>query len=436
MLIPIVERFQKEGERETDQYAAWLGAIRRLQSDFQSGSPPPISGLRDYLQYIPEDQQSDALQDLIAEHLHLSWKTGKALLLDTCLDEFKETFPQWCSHQSVPADLIEDEFLARYQSPLGDTPSLEEYQNRFPGRTDLISALSRRCLDGERFVKLHCCGLGAIGAVWAAFDHQEHRPVAIKEPRVNLIENDIALRQFDNEATITRPLDHPGIVSLRKHSPADGTPPIYLMRLVTGPSLSDRIREFHHPAVDRSRREERRLRNGLLQSFVVICHAIAYAHDHEILHRDLKPGNVVFDERDQPVILDWGMAASTTSPPSNTMAGTPNYMPPEQADGFADTRSDVFGLGAILYEILTGRPPHSWPDQSRPAHWLDLVRQAEFPRPRRLRSRTPRALDAICYKALAPRPAHRHPSARTLAEEVLAFLNRKPFWQRVSLRLR
>jgi serine/threonine protein kinase len=104
------------------------------------------------------------------------------------------------------------------------------------------------------------------------------------------------------------------------------------------------------------------------------------------------------------------------------VVGTPDYMPPEQLDGISDIRSDVFSLGAILYEILTGRSPHGWANGARPADWPRLVRQAQFPPSRQLCSQTPPALEAICLKALARLPEDRYQTATELASDVEHYL--------------
>jgi serine/threonine-protein kinase len=357
----------------------------------------------------------------------------------------------------VPAELVEDEFLARYQLPHGDTPSVHEYQQRFPARADVMDLLGQRCLDGGRFVKLHKRGLGAMGEVWEAYDHGSSRPsdgrgirgrVAIKEPKASLTDKAEALRRFAEEARVTAGLEHPGIAALREHQSSEGFAPIYLMRLVNGQTFAERIRDFHVPPVGRTPHEQRLLWNQLARSFLRVCEAMVHAHARGVLHRDLKPGNVVVEEAGDAVILDWGMAtrvsfAIPTGPSRSIIAGTPDYMPPEQADGLTDIRSDVFGLGAILYEVLTGRSPHGWSHGSRPADWLRIVREAQFQPPRRLRPQTPRPLEAICMKTLALEPNHRYQSAAELAEDVQRHLagervsvGGEPIWVRAGHWLR
>ncbi|MCI0539516.1 MAG: serine/threonine protein kinase, partial [Verrucomicrobiales bacterium] len=269
--------------------------------------------------------------------------------------------------------------------------------------------------------------------------------VAIKEPKSSLTNKAEAFRRFAEEARVTAGLGHPSIAALREHQTSDGSAPIFVMRLVNGQTFAERIRDFHQPPVGRTPHEQRLLWNQLVQSFVKVCEAMVHAHARGVLHRDLKPGNVVVEEAGDPVILDWGMATrvSMCGASLDAVAGTPDYMPPEQADGLADIRSDVFGLGAILYEVLTGRSPHGWSDGARPADWMRIVREAQFQRPRRLRPQAPRALEAICMKSLARAPKDRYQSAVELLEDVRRYLTgervsawEEPVWVRAGRWLR
>jgi tRNA A-37 threonylcarbamoyl transferase component Bud32 len=448
MLASLLARYSEHGQREADRYAAWLAALQQLRGDWASGKRPGARQLLDYLKDVLEEHRVDALPDLIAEHLRLTWQVANGTTLEVYLTELGREFAELDSPAVVAAELVEDEFLARYQLPHGDAPSLREYEKRFPARPDVIELLARRCLDGGRFVKFHKRGLGACGEVWEAHDHGSPRskarsPVAIKEPRGSLTDRAEALQRFAEEASVTAALEHPGIVTLRELQPVDGGEPIFLMRLVDGKTFAESSRDFHATTAERTPQEQRLMQDQLLQAFVVVCDAMAYAHARGVLHRDLKPGNIVVESQVplshrigeesgvRAAILDWGMAArvslaSVIGPPSGVIVGTPDYMPPEQADGRADARSDVFGLGAVLYEVLTGQSPHGWSEGSRPADWMCAVREARFQPPRRLCPQTPRALEAICMKALAREPKHRYQSAAELAKDVRRYLTDDP----------
>jgi hypothetical protein len=408
MLASLLARFHQPGEYEIDRYAGWTASLQKLRDDWASGVRAKPDELSRYLDDIPDEQRPDALQDLTAEHLRLAWREGRG----PCLEEYPI--------EEVPSELMEDELLARYQLPHGDMPGLEEYLRRYNLRPDALALLARRFLDAGRYVKLRKIGLGAMGEVWDAYDSHLRRRVAIKQPRADLATPAEALRLFAAEARITAGLDHPGIVSV--HEFRDGPEPFCVMRLVDGPTLGARIADFHRPPLERSEAEQRMLWHQLLFSFTSACEAVAYAHTRDVLHRDLKPANIVVGEHGVTAILDWG---------NDSIAGTPDYMAPEQADGIADARTDVFGLGAILYELLTGRSPHGWPEGSRPGNWREHVRAARFEPPRRIDPRAERALEAVCLRALNRDPAHRYQTAAELALEMARYLACEPVlaWQ-------
>lgn len=450
MLLPSV-RHALQAQRDVDPYAAWVVAVRRFRNDWAGGKRPDVHQLRDYLHEVPEQQRSEALQDLIAEHLRVTWQVGYGLYLERYFAEFSEDSEGLTSAMTVPADVVEDEFLARYQRPYGDTPPVDEYEERFPARPDVIRLLRQRCLGEGRYVKTRKRGQGAMGEVWEAYDRQVEQSVAIKEPRTGRADDADFLRRFAEEARITAGLEHPNIVCMHECSAEaeNGAAPFYVMRLVNGPTLHERIKDYHGPPMDRTPAQKRLLWSELLGAFVSCCDALTYAHASGVLHGDLKPGNIVVGESGEAVVLDWGVAkriplavscssgpdraSRLTAPdtatgisddeePAVIVAGTPDYMPPEQVDGITDARSDVFGLGAILYEMLTDRSPHGWAHRRRPADWPRIVREARFRSPRRLKFRTPRALSAISLKALARDPAKRYQSAAELADDVRRYL--------------
>ncbi len=432
MLVTIVAGFR--GDLVGDRYAGWGAAIRQLRSDWEEGQRPQPRQLRDYAVDLPEDQRAGTLLDLIAEHMRLTWQAGLGILLDSYQHEL-----QLGDARFLPADLVEDEFLARHQQPHGDAPAPDDYARRFPGRSDVLELLQRRCLCAGRYVKLHKRGQGAMGEVWEAYDHHLHRLVAIKEPKTSPTTNNDVLRRFADEAHLTACLEHPGIASVHEYWQQEGAAPFYVMRLVTGKNLSERLSDYHFPPPEREPRVRRLQWQRLLHAFVAACDALAYAHAHGVIHRDLKPGNIVIGDYGETVILDWGAGlrlphrGSAAAPDKSTVmvVGTPQYMPPEQADGQADFRSDVFGLGAVLYEMLAGQPPYPWPEGARPTDWQSKVRDARFPPPSRVKNSVPPVPEAICLKAMARNPADRYQSPTALADDIRCYLCGEPvaIWQ-------
>lgn len=276
---------------------------------------------------------------------------------------------------------------------------------------------------------------GGIGRVWRAWDRHLERAVALKEPRPDWADNPGMLARFLREARITALLEHPGVVPLHElvEPPAPGLP-FYTMRFVGGRTLTEAARQFHD---DRRRGQAGLLElPTLLDAFVSVCNTVAYAHSQSVLHRDLKGQNVVLGDFGDVVVLDWGMAkvlgeaereaeprpADSPEGPHLTVPGsrfgTITHMAPEQAAGrpdLIDRRTDVYGLGAILYEILTGGPPFSGNNREEV---LQRVQEEEPAPPREAWPGVPPGLEAICLRALAKDREARWQSAAELGQQV------------------
>ncbi len=317
----------------------------------------------------------------------------------------------------------------------------------------LVSTLGDDPNSRERYTLTRLHATGGIGRVWLARDPEFGREVALKELRPESARDPGIWARFLEEARITGQLEHPGIVpvyELKRGEPDRA--PFYTMRFVAGRTLTEASRAYHAgleagtaTALDRQ---------TLLNAFVGVCNAISYAHARGVLHRDLKGQNVVLGDYGEVIVLDWGLAKVIDGPDSDAAPGpggvagatpvvlgdedshpptirgaalgTPAYMPPEQAAGrfdLVDRRSDVYGLGAILYEILTGRMPFAG---SSTSDILRKVQEEEPTPPRQVVPGTPPALEAICRKAMAKRPEARYASAKDLAAEVSRWLADEP----------
>jgi serine/threonine-protein kinase len=291
----------------------------------------------------------------------------------------------------------------------------------------------------ERYglVRLHATG--GIGRVWLARDHALERDVALKELRPEQAHSPALAARFLQEARVTGQLEHPGVVPVYELvQPAAGRQPFYAMRFVRGRTLSEAARAHRRKQAAGQADPVELL--ALLNAFVTVCNTVAYAHSRGVLHRDLKGQNVLLGDFGEVLVLDWGLAkrlhgpgerqpaepdAAGSGPAGDTdltvqgqALGTPAYMAPEQAAGRVDLggpRTDVYGLGAVLYEVLTGRPPFSGADT---AEVLRKVQEEEPAPPRRLDPAVPAALEAVCLRALAKEPNDRHASAAQVAQEV------------------
>jgi PAS domain S-box-containing protein len=291
----------------------------------------------------------------------------------------------------------------------------------------------------DRYELLSAHAHGGIGQVWVARENDLDRNVALKELRPEHRTDPQAKQRFLREARITGQLEHPGVTPVYELGWRDADQrPFYTMRFVKGPTLSEAVGAYHQRR--RAGVSESKECIALLNAFVAVCNTVAYAHSRQVVHRDLKSQNVVLGEFGEVIVLDWGLAklmrdteaegvdpGSPLAEPSTdealvTMAGqalgTPAYMAPEQAAGRLDEidhRTDIYGLGAMLYEILTGQPPFAG-DCTR-----ELLRkvQSENPvRPRDLVPDVPHPLEAACLRALAKAPKDRFSSARDLAQTV------------------
>lgn len=442
MLLPLIRSLDLE-RRQLPPHTRWGAATGELLEDLDRTPDQPIASLVEYLEGIDSAHHAEALQDLIAEHLRFSWRRGESVWLEDYVALFGDRFDVLARLEALPAELVEDEFLARCSQLGAEPPTIEEYERRFPGRTDVITPLRMRLLSG-RYVKLRRLGRGIAGEVWeardcvardsvardsvardsvardsvardsVARDSGSDSLVAIKQLRPEWAGRPEALMCFAQEAEITAGLEHGGIVQVHDFVREEGVPPYLVMELVRGHPLSDCIRDYHYPKVCRSRRERRDLWRALLGYFEALCAALSHAHARGVLHRDLKAGNVVIESNGRAVILDWGLATRAGSGAAASALGTPEYMPPEQVHGRADERSDVFGLGAILHEMLTGRPLRSWTGGARPSDWRRVVLEEPTLAPRHWNPRVRKRIEATCLQAVAPDPELRHQSVDEL----------------------
>jgi serine/threonine protein kinase len=306
---------------------------------------------------------------------------------------------------------------------------------------------------GARYTLLRKLGQGGLGIVWLARDENLQRYVALKEISRETAPNDAALEHFRREAEITGRLEHPSIVPIYQFGRDEKTgKSFYVMRFLGRRTLQDAIAEYHERR-DTNQGDSMAL-HRLLAAFVSVCHAVGHAHARQIIHRDLKPSNVALDEFDQVTLLDWGLAKindatglydvggrtepgdlhSMGSTAIGRVIGTPLYMAPEQASGRleeVDTLTDVYGLGGILYAILTGSGPHqatvdSMETRVGAADVLARIVADSITPPDKVTPNVPPELNAICLKALSAKPYLRYGSAAELAEDVQRYIAGTP----------
>jgi hypothetical protein len=381
-------------------------------------------------------------------------RTGESCQSETLLSKF----PALAADPQLSFELVCSEFLFREE--LGQSPNPAEWYARFPAwkealkqrfqtrssphlvtagdavTTPELGAPNGRARSAPshpagrqvgRYTLLEELGHGGMGVVYKARDPMLDRVVALKVIRGGLLAGDAEIERFYREARAAARLDHLNIVKIHDIGSHEDTP-YYTMDFVAGGSLLKQVQRLG---------ADPRAAAALVEK---IARAVQQAHEHGIVHRDLKPGNILLREDGEPCVTDFGLAKFLDTETQLTLPdqalGTPSYMAPEQASippRLAGPQTDVWALGVLLYELLTGRRPFEGATAQEVAH---RIVTADPPPPRTLRADLDRALDTIVLTCLEKDPRRRYSSAAELADDLRRWLSGEPITSRPSPRWR
>ncbi len=407
------------GAVEAQSSVAWA-ELQRLVSRFEAawrlGPRPAIDD------FLPADGPGRAavIVELAHADLELRLKAGDCARVE----EYLGRFPGLAADRRATLELIATEYEFRRRRDSEVAP--DEYRTRFPGLGEALPEEADRPLAGDdptpersqlgKFALLEVVGRGSFGIVYRARDTELDRIVAVKLPRLGGFPSPEDVDRFLREARSAARLRHPGIVAVHEVGRIEGQ--LYLVYdYVAGVTLAERLGSG---GLSCSRAAE---------LAACVAESLDHAHRLGVIHRDIKPSNILLDDEGRPYIADFGLAKRDAGEATLTLEGqvlgTPAYMSPEQARGDAhkvDPRSDVYGLGIVLYEALTGVLPF----RGRGRMLLAQVLEEDPRPPRRLNDTIPRDLETVCLKAIAKDPGDRYPSAAAFAADLRRHLEGRP----------
>ena len=389
--------------------------IDDFESAWRSRLRPDIGA---FLARVAEADRPAVLRELVGLELEYRLRAGEPARVEECLGQF----PALGTEPAGVLGLVALEFRVRLDC--AERVTVAEYLERFPTLRDTLPALLGPLRRGPAEVPgyeiLNELGRGGMGVVYRARHLRLNRLVALKMILAGSHAGPAERDRLRAEAEAIARLHHPGVVQVYEAGECDGLPFIAL-ELCLGGSLDRLLATGPLPP-----RDAARLVEG-------VARGVQAAHAAQVVHRDLKPANVLLGADGAPKVTDFGLAKcldGSGQTGSGAILGTPAYMAPEQAAGRgkeAGPAADVYSLGAILYECLTGRPPFQ---AATAMHTLRQVLANEPVAPRRLNPALPRDLETVCLKCLRKEPGRRYASAADLADDLIRFLGNRPILAR------
>lgn len=403
----------------------------------------------DLLDFLPGETQladglsrRDALVELVIVDLAYRWSgadskcaSDDALSMRPRLEDYVARHKELGSLDELPQELICAEYRVRKR--FGRKPTHDEYLDRFrscdqalltalgdvdreSGNADRTTAFGYANREDTamsvperlgRYRVDRMLGEGSFGQVYLARDEKLDRDVAIKVLRLDAETDQSDVEPYLEEARTLATLDHPNIVPVFDVGHADDGSPFVVSKLIEGSDLAALMRESR-PNLGEA-----------MKTVAVVAEALHYAHTKGLVHRDIKPANILVDSKGVCYVCDFGLALKEedfgTGP---RLAGTPTYMSPEQARGDGhrvDGRADIYSLGVVMYELLTGRTPYRGNEQQLIAQ----IAESDVRPPRQINDQIPMELENICLKVLSQRPQDRYTTAKDLADAIRDFLD-------------